>query len=182
MTDLGSDVRGLEQLRLQGIRAVGEEADGADDGPIYSLPMIEALHCDVDQHCVSLATYRESTARLKRDRHCSAVPAAEHEDEEKDEEISRFLVDRPSSSQPKVGDCDSFMVISTTPPMRPAARERCTEHSPPQSSVCSLLLTTAHTPAPHHSPPLTPAHYRSLLLPTARHYSLPRTTALAAGA
>ena len=86
VTDLGSDVPGLELLRLQGIRAVGEEADGADDGPIYSLPMIEALHCDVDQHCVSLATYRESTARLERDQHCSVFFAAELEPEEKDEE------------------------------------------------------------------------------------------------
>lgn len=40
---------GLELLKLQGVRAVGPEADEAKVGPEYFLPMIDPLFCDVDQ-------------------------------------------------------------------------------------------------------------------------------------
>ena len=96
--------------------------------------------------------------------------------DEKIEEFMRPLVVRPSSSQPNVGDCDSFMVISTTPPVRPAARERCTEHSPPHhltyltssrphllASTSPRLLTTSPTYLFTSSPPCLPT-YRTTLL------------------
>jgi len=84
--DLSADLPGLELLKLQGVNALGDEADGAEVGDAYTMPRIETLYCDTDQHCVSLKQYVESARRLVDSTHVSVFFAAPPEGEEGEEQ------------------------------------------------------------------------------------------------